>query len=227
MGLFTKNEPCPVCGGEVKGLFLVKIGEKKTLCKECGGRVSMDAELLKNATPDFIKEHLTYRQKNAECYASTHWEAEFSDLPELKMGVSVSEKVLYLIHDKLHDEKNPVIFNFDQITGYELYRLTKKVDSAEDPGETCLDSGLTVLASIAHVVDSSSNSANNDYFKLKLTTTEPYWPAIELKLDFSPSRLHGIGGFGGQMGAACQVLKRAARKEPVELPEFPEILDTL
>ena len=29
MGLFSKKEPCPVCGEEVKGLFLVKIGGKQ------------------------------------------------------------------------------------------------------------------------------------------------------------------------------------------------------
>lgn len=41
MGLFGKKEACPVCGGEVKGLFNKKIGDKKVLCKECSNQVWM------------------------------------------------------------------------------------------------------------------------------------------------------------------------------------------
>ena len=63
MGLFSKKEACPVCGGEVKGLFLVKIGDKKTLCKSCSRQVSMSKDLLEAATPEFVKEHLDYRRK--------------------------------------------------------------------------------------------------------------------------------------------------------------------
>ena len=51
------------------------------------------------------------------------------------MYFTVTE-ILYLKNDDMHDEDNPVIFSFDQITGYELYRMMKKVDSADDPGET-------------------------------------------------------------------------------------------
>ena len=61
MGLFGKKDTCPVCGGEVKGLFNKKIGGKQTLCKECSDQVSMAKELLKNATPEFMKGHLEYR----------------------------------------------------------------------------------------------------------------------------------------------------------------------
>ena len=49
MGLFHKKEACPVCGGEVKGLFHKKIGGKKALCKDCSAQVSMAKELLKDA----------------------------------------------------------------------------------------------------------------------------------------------------------------------------------
>ena len=68
MGLFHKKEACPVCGGEVKGLFHKKIGGKKALCKDCSAQVSMAKELLKDATPEFIKEHLEYRRENALKY---------------------------------------------------------------------------------------------------------------------------------------------------------------
>lgn len=215
MGLFGKKEPCPVCGGEVKGLFLMKIGDKQILCKDCSKQVSMHKELLHNATPEFIREHLAYRQKNAEEYNALHWDVRYTSVPGLEVGVDPGAGFLYLVHDELHDEKNPVVFSFDQITGYELYRLNKKVDDADTPGATCLESTLSALAGIAHIVHKDSNAT--DYFKLKLTISDSYWPEMELKISFVDSQLHGYGGFGGQMERICQLLKHIVRKEPVTI----------
>lgn len=215
MGLFGKKEACPVCGGEVKGLFLVKISNKQTLCKDCAKRVSMCEELLKNATPEFIQEHFVYRQKNAEKYNELHWDVKYEDIPDIKVGIDPGAGFFYLIHNKLQDEDNPVVFSFSQITGYELYRLNKKVDDADTPGDTALESGLSVLSGIAGLAKDKNNV---DYFKLKLTTTDPYWPELELKITFLSDKLYsriGWAGFDGQLKAVCQMFKHIIRKEPV------------
>ena len=62
MGLFHKKEACPVCGGEVKGLFHKKIGGKKALCKDCSAQVSMAKELLKNTdwNNEIVSDKLGY-----------------------------------------------------------------------------------------------------------------------------------------------------------------------
>lgn len=218
MGLFGKKEACPVCGGEVKGLFLVKISGKQTLCKDCSKRVSMCEELLKEATPEFMREHFAYRQKNAEMYNTLHWDVKYEDIPYLKVGVDKEAECFYLIHDKLQDEDNPVVFSFSQLTGYELYRLNKKVDDADTPGDTALESGLSLLSGIASIAKDKNST---DYFKLKLTTTDPYWPQLELKITFLSDKLYSrIGwiGFDGQMKAVCQMFKHIIRKEPVNIP---------
>lgn len=218
MGLFSKKEPCPLCGGDVKGLFMVKIAGKKTLCKECSVRISMSEELLKTATPEFIRMHLNHRKRNAERYTTLHWDVEYTDVPGLRLGVDFTEKAIYLMHDKLRDKDNPVIFSFEQITGYELYRLNKKVDDADTPGDTSMDSGLTILSGIARMVN-RDNSPDNDYFKLKLTTTEPYWPELVLKINFCANQLHGVVGLGGfdrELKEICQLLKRIVRREQAD-----------
>ena len=194
MGLFHKKEACPVCGGEVKGLFHKKIGGKKALCKDCSAQVSMAKELLKDATPEFIKEQLEYRRENALKYKALHWEAEY-DARGTKMGV---------------------VFSFDQITRYELYRLNKKVDDSDTPGATALESALSALSGIAKILDKDKNS--NDYFRLLITTTEPYWPELKIEIYFdSPDDIYGFGGFGDDLERMCQVLKSAARREPVTI----------
>ena len=159
MGLFHKKEACPVCGGEVKGLFHKKIGGKKALCKDCSAQVSMAKELLKDATPEFIKEHLEYRRENALKYNALHWEAEY-DARGTKMGVDPGVGFLYLIDADMDDSDNPVVFSFDQITRYEL--------------------------------------------------------KIEIYFN-SPDDIYGFGGFGGDLERMCQVLKSAARREPVAI----------
>lgn len=215
MGLFHKKEACPVCGGEVKGLFHKKIGGKKALCKDCSAQVSMAKELLKDATPEFIKEHLEYRRENALKYNALHWEAEY-DARGTKMGVDPGVGFLYLIDADMDDSDNPVVFSFDQITGYELYRLNQKVDDSDTPGATALESTLSALSGIAKILDKDKNS--NDYFRLMLTTTEPYWPELKIEIYFnSPDDIYGFGGFGGDLERMCQVLKSAARREPVAI----------
>ena len=133
-----------------------------------------------------------------------------------RMGVVPSAGFLYLADADMGDLDNPVVFSFGQITRYELYRLTKKVDDSDTPGATALESTLSALSGIAKILDKDKNS--NDYFRLVLTTTEPYWPELKLEIYFnSPDDIYGIGGFGGDLERMCQVLKSVARKEPVTI----------
>ena len=84
MGLFGKKDACPVCGGEVKGLFNKKISGKKVLCKDCSAQISMMDALLKEATPEYIKEHLEEilaqieeNEKNAPPYEESEWDEDY------------------------------------------------------------------------------------------------------------------------------------------------------
>ena len=212
MGLFSKKEACPACGGEVKGLFLVKFGDKKTLCKTCSKQVSMSKSLLKTAAPEFIKEHLEYRRQNAEKYAAHHWTTEITSIPGLKFGLDEAGEAIYLVHDSLHDDENPVILSFDQLTGYELFRQKSKLDDIEETGDIPLESNFSTLAGLVQLAK-NDNSANIDTFHLKLTTTEPYWKEMDLKIDFTDDQLYGIGGFAKDMKTVCQIIKTIVRKE--------------
>lgn len=215
MGLFGKKEACPVCGGEVKGLFHKKIGGKKALCKDCSAQVSMAKSLLKEADAEYVKEHLEYRRKNAAKYNALRWDAKF-EARGTRMGVDVGAGFLYLADADMDDLDNPVVFSFDQITHYELYRMKKRVDDSDTPREVFLESNLSVLGGIAKLANSDSNSV--DSFRLVLQTTEPYWPEIEISIHFdSPDDLYAFDGFGNDLKSMCYVLKSAARREPVAL----------
>ena len=90
------------------------------------------------------------------------------------------------------------------------------MDDSDTPGETQLESKLSALSSVAKLLDKDKRST--DYFRLMLTTTEPYWPEIEIRINFdNPDDIYGFGGFGEDLKMMCQVLKSAARKEQVVL----------
>lgn len=211
MGLFGKKDTCPICGSEVKGLFNKKIADKKTLCKDCSNQVSMSKELLKTATPEYMKEHLQYRQKNALKYNALRWDEKY-DVRGTKMGVDRSAGFLYITDADMDDIDNPVVFSFKQIKSYELYRLNKKVDDAEMDGPVALESALSAFVSVAKILDKDRNS--QDFFRLVIDTTEPYWPHMEFKIHFdSPDDVHGVYGFGRDLQCMCQTLKDAVRQQ--------------
>lgn len=217
MGLFSKKEACPVCGGEVKGLFLVKIGDKKTLCKDCSKQVSMSRDLLESATPEFVKKHLEYRRANAEKYATHNWTTKVTSILGFEFGLDEPGQAIYLVHDSLHDEDNPVVFSFDQITGYEMLRGKKKLDGMEDTGDIALETGLSALGGIARAI-SSDKSSSADSFHLKLTTTDPYWKNIDIKITFTHDQLYGtfgVGGFDEDWKMVCQIIKSIIRRQPL------------
>lgn len=213
MGLFSKKEACPVCGGEVKGLFLTKIGDKQILCKKCSEPISMNKDLLQTATPEFIREHLAYRQKNAEKYAALQWTTKFNSIPGLQVGIDEAGKAIYLVHDDLHvDRENPVVFSFGQLTGYELLRRKKTVDDLQTTGPIVLETGLTAIAETARLL-SNEVSEDYDYFQLKLTANDPYWSEMNLKIDFKIKELYGFSGFSDEMVELCRMLKSIINRE--------------
>ncbi|MDD3428797.1 MAG: hypothetical protein PHG02_02175 [Oscillospiraceae bacterium] len=214
MGLFSKkNTECPVCGGEVKGLFLVKLNDKRELCKTCSKKVSMQKDLLKDADEAYMREHITYRDKNAERYQEldTAYEVDFCFL---KVGADLEKRMLYIKHDSMKSEDNPSVFDFDEITGYKLFRLKKLVDSDQEPGETCLESTLSAISGIAQAISGKDNAAS-DYLLLELTTTNKYWPVISIRMEVSSENLYGMFGTGVYMEEIGQLMKGIVRKENI------------
>ena len=59
-----------------------------------------------------------------------------------------------------------------------------------------------------------------DSFKLKLTISDPYWPDLEIKINFNLDGLYGLKGyrsFDKQLKAICQMFKQIIRKEPADI----------
>lgn len=65
MGLFTKKDPCAICGGKVSGLFPHKI-EKQLICKECYGVVDLPNGMEDGMTLDEFQTYRAFREENQQ-----------------------------------------------------------------------------------------------------------------------------------------------------------------
>ena len=65
MGLFSKKDPCAICGGKVKALFPYKIGGQ-LICNDCHGVTDLPDDAEKQMTIDDFREYMTFREENAQ-----------------------------------------------------------------------------------------------------------------------------------------------------------------
>ena len=117
MGIFGKKESCPICDQPVKGMTSTRIKDKQKLCNNCSEKIKMDASMLPFQTPEDIRKHLMYREENMNLLY------KFSPTKEVKCGFgcfredSKLKKWYYTFH-KI--EKNPPIFDYEEIIDYQL-----------------------------------------------------------------------------------------------------------
>ena len=62
MGLFSKKDPCAICGGKVKGLFPTKI-DGQYICSDCYGVVDLP-DGTKNMTVEDFRGYMAFREEN-------------------------------------------------------------------------------------------------------------------------------------------------------------------
>lgn len=116
MSLFKNDKkPCPICGSPTPKIFPTKI-EDLPICKECDNKISMENKQKDDLTLDKLREHLAYRQKNAELHSA------FCESRKVSTGMFGSticiddeQKLWYIA-----EGENSPIFRFDELTSYLL-----------------------------------------------------------------------------------------------------------
>lgn len=64
MGLFTKKDPCAICGGKVKALLPWKV-DGQLICNECYGRVDLPNGAVEQMTITAFRGYRAFREENA------------------------------------------------------------------------------------------------------------------------------------------------------------------
>lgn len=115
MGLFSKREPCPLCGGKVKGLLPWKI-EGQCICNECHGMVDLPSGVENNMTLEEFKAYRVYRDENQQLRSI------FQISDQLDFGL-LDTKFLFDAKNRLlcmDKHLNATIFQGDEITSFAI-----------------------------------------------------------------------------------------------------------
>jgi len=113
MGLFSKKDPCAICGGQVKGLFSSKI-DGQYICTDCYGVVDLPNGVVNNMTVDDFRAYMAFREENRQL------KQQFVVSDQVDFGV-LDTKFMFDINKRLlcmdkHLDKT--IFTGDQIKGF-------------------------------------------------------------------------------------------------------------
>ncbi|MDN0031499.1 hypothetical protein [Oscillibacter ruminantium] len=213
MGLFGKKDktPCPLCGGEVTGLFKTKIGGKQEICRECADKISMQKELLKNAGVEFVREHLAFREEQAKVYATLHFTHSFNFDNSLTVEADEQNRLVAIGVRDFNSWTHPLVFSYDDLTGYELWLQKKKLDDDKTSGETF---AMSVSSALTKLVSTGSGN-DTQFYTLKLKTANQYWPEMEILISV-PKDLK-YEGYQNNMAGIGQMLKCIVRKEPFSM----------
>ena len=211
MGLFGKKEktPCPVCGGEVKGLFKTKIEGGQELCQECGHKICAPKDWIKAAGVDDVKKHFAYREEQAALYATMHPRHSFVFNGFLQVEADEEKNLLAIGYSNMNCRDNPIVLRYGQLTGYELFLEKKKLDDDKTAGPT---NTKTFLTQAGNLLVSNGRDAR---FTLKLKTEDPYW--LEMEIGATVPYHLNFEGYKDNMSGIGQLLKCIVRGEPFVL----------
>ncbi|MDD3920858.1 MAG: DUF4428 domain-containing protein, partial [Eubacteriales bacterium] len=147
MGLFSKKDvACPVCGGEVTGLFKTKIADGQALCRSCAERISMPKEMLKKADVALINQNLAYRDRQAAMLAEMNFNYDFN---YGGTHIKADDRLGYvaIFSSDLNCYHAPLVFKYDDIKGYQFYRIKKLLDDDTTSGKGASETLAAIFGS--------------------------------------------------------------------------------
>ncbi len=202
MGIFSKkNTACPICGGELSGLFKTKLADGQALCRDCAERISLPKDMLKKADVELIKKNLAYRDKQAAMLAEMNIDYDFS---YGGVHIKADDNLGYvaIFSSDLNCYRAPLVFKYDDIKGYQFYRIKKLVDDDTTSGKGASETLSAIFG--------STNA--NDTYTVKLSIPgDEFWSNLELL--FVATLPYHTKGFDSNISGIGYFFKCVARNE--------------
>ncbi len=208
MGLLEEKEktPCPVCRGEITALFKTRNGGGQEICMECASKISMHKDILKNADASFVQNHLAFRKEQAALYTGMNATHRFSFSSSIWVAADEVKQLLAIGNSDMNSwNDDPIVLRYNQLTGYELWLENKKTDDDTTPRETFSVTGTAAVSCFA------GDGGKEQYFTLKLKTTDLYWPEMNI-MAVVPGNME-FKGYNNNMSGLVWLVKCIVRKE--------------
>ena len=121
MGLFSnKDKPCPICGAATPRLLATKIIDEIPVCSHCAKKISMVDTQVWELSVEGLKEHLAMREENANYFENIFQPNEEISIGWTNLNIDEANQVFTIPLNTCGDIKNPPVFKFEELIGYEL-----------------------------------------------------------------------------------------------------------
>ncbi|MEG1448164.1 MAG: DUF4428 domain-containing protein [Oscillospiraceae bacterium] len=190
MGLFSKKEPCPICGGKIDVFFPQKI-EGQLVCDNCYDKLDVQEEILNSFTMSDFKEYLSYYEQNQQ-------------LRE-RFNISYALDYSVLGNDMVFDFENKLFCTDDKlnkmiIDGKSVVSITIKEDSMtvfECSGSgikkyqsTVPERALQMAPQIAQMASNQRLMKNMERITRDEGESPRYIPTVDLPEPFNKFHIH-------------------------------------
>ncbi|MFI3173563.1 MAG: DUF4428 domain-containing protein [Eubacteriales bacterium] len=183
MGLFSKKEACPICGGKVGFLLPTKI-DGTAICSDCSGKIDVPKDVLKGFTLDSFQDYLSFYDENQGLKGT------FRASETIDFGV-LDTKFVFDYNNKLFcmsKKLDKTIFEGSQITGFSIKEddtlLYKYEDGELTEGTSAVRQAITMMSPILDMIRRQNRDNDNDDFRRNNDIKEPFKQfVLELYLD--------------------------------------------
>lgn len=180
MGLFSNNKkPCPICGEATPRLLATKIADKTPICSDCSRKISMADKQVDELSAEGLKEHLALREENAKYLESSFRANRKIPVGYTNLNIDGANKVFTIPLNMCGDTKNPPVFQFGELEGYELRGDSGLVERF-DKGDPAPQFIPLVYRPMVVFREKDEKPQNETYgFTLILYLSNPCWDKVE------------------------------------------------
>lgn len=138
MALFTKREPCAICGDKVKGLFPWRV-EGQLVCNSCYGIVHLPKGMVENMTMESFKGYRAFREENQTL------RQQFQETKRVSFGW-LSDKIVFDMTNRLFcmdNSLNSTIFEGSCVKSITIREDSDILFQGSTSGLMCFKSSVT------------------------------------------------------------------------------------
>ncbi len=180
MGLLTNNDkPCPICGEATPRLLATTIANEMPICSDCSKKISMAETKLAQLSVAELKVHLSQREENARQLEEVFRPNYSVDITWTSLNIDEANELFTLPIHECGDIKNPPIFKYEELNGYELHDEHGLIEHCHR-GEAAPQLISTDPTPAIYESERISSTISRHY-KLHLFFSNPYWDKVEVE----------------------------------------------
>lgn len=182
MGLFSNNKkPCPICGKATPRLLATQIEGKTPICSDCSFKVSMVHTQVSELSVEELKKHLVMREENAKYLENIFRPNNKISIGWTNLNIDEANKIFTFPLNMCGDTKNPPVFKFEELIGYELIEDSYVIERF-NKGDVTQQFTPMEYVPIIHVIHDDKDDKPENItrsFKLNLFLSNSCWNKIE------------------------------------------------